>query len=164
VIELFEVMPAVFMWTGGAEHLTIHVQILGLRLEHQVAHAEWRVVDHDLQIVSVMEGAVQRAVLYLGNEFIVLSQLHRHGLATAALLAMSQAFQHAAFGSRCPSQALVLEGTFVSDGERFARALCRGALASKAAPVPIDLARLQAAEQHLSVLAQPQRRPQFGAR
>lgn len=69
-----------------------------MRAGQGVSTMEIRIRDDGLLIDSVVEGNESQILIYLGNYFIVPSEMRRIGLATARIAAIRQAFQIAAFG------------------------------------------------------------------
>lgn len=126
-----------------------------MRVEHGVSTMEIRIRDYGLLIDSVVEGNEGQLSIYLGNYFIVPSDLRRVGLATACIAAVRQAFQIAAFGRAMPNQATVLEGYFVGPGQGWALSMCDGRLPTKARPASANLQRLHAAGANLELLELP---------
>ncbi|MFM8900199.1 MAG: hypothetical protein ACKOF9_09675 [Burkholderiales bacterium] len=154
-VEWCDVSPASFRWTDGCLALDFAVQISSLRNENGIALAELKVTDHGLQVVCVLEGSKEDAVLYLGNWFIVPAALRRRGLARAVLTACLQAFHQAAFGRVLDAQRVRLQGYFVGDGEMFARATCFGELPTKAKPARLDVLQLRRATRQLLLVKPP---------
>lgn len=141
----------------GAERPPLEIALLlsSMRVEHGVSTMEIRIRDHGLLIDSVVEGSEGQVLIYLGNYFIVPSELRRMGLATACVAAVRQAFQIAAFGRAMRDQTAVLEGYFVGPGQSWALAMCDGKLPTKARPASVNLQRLHEAEAKLELLMPP---------
>ncbi|MDT8998342.1 hypothetical protein RQP53_03520 [Paucibacter sp. APW11] len=147
--------PASFDWSGRNHALQFNVQLAWVKHKGERASVTLKVIDHGIQIESVLDGTETEAVLYLGNYFIVPAQLRRCGLASAVLMACIETFQIAAFGRALPAQRLWLEGLFMGDGARFSSAMCDGVQPTKEAPAAINLRKLASAAGSLSLLSPP---------
>lgn len=80
---------------------------------------------HDgLRADATVSAWESRSTIYLG-EIVVPGPLKRQGLATATMVAMSQALELAECGKTL-NRAISLRGTFVNEGVKFSRSICEG--------------------------------------